>query len=390
MPLIEELPVTAPVKASAGWAYVPDTAPLPSQAPSNRNDRKRAAASTTRYGVNTTAKREKAIERRLESLNKENYKDGVHVPIPSSNRERDKGRKVTSNVRRILGYQRNFAHYLADEEGRNPGATHYALPAVATGTMAPPEKMATMQKSTSKDLGRRKSGRGRDVTADEGSAPDAPQPQSRGSKRRQSVKSRVSISEANSSPASAGTPVAQKTTTPQVKTEESQSEYPQSQDISMMDAASILEPTTVPQAQPDYPPAWDDDPLLRSSTYDVPPMPTDRVMQLLVSEPPLTYNAARATQLDEDKRPPPRHFCAICGYWGRVKCKKCGEFTCGTMECWKAHEVLSRLLVYLIHSSYKIVLLLVTSFAKHTRKQGLRLLDLQLPNAGLPRRADVL
>ena len=77
---------------------------------------------------------------------------------------------------------------------------------------------------------------------------------------------------------------------------------------------------------------FDNDPLLRSY---IPSAPSERIMQILLSEPPLSYNAARATLPAGGK--PQRHFCSICGYWGRVKCMKCNARICG-LECYRLHE----------------------------------------------------
>lgn len=76
----------------------------------------------------------------------------------------------------------------------------------------------------------------------------------------------------------------------------------------------------------------DSDPLLRSR---IPPVPSERIMQALVSEPPLPYNAARAGP--PITRKPPRFFCAICGYWGKIRCRGCHVRTCG-LDCYKVHE----------------------------------------------------
>lgn len=76
----------------------------------------------------------------------------------------------------------------------------------------------------------------------------------------------------------------------------------------------------------------DDDPLLRSY---IPSAPSDRIMQALVSEPPLTYNASRAGPPVSVKSV--RHFCNMCGYWGKIRCKNCHVRTCG-LECYKVHE----------------------------------------------------
>lgn len=76
----------------------------------------------------------------------------------------------------------------------------------------------------------------------------------------------------------------------------------------------------------------DSDPLLRSR---IPSVPSERIMQALVSEPPLPYNAARAGP--PITRKPPRFFCAICGYWGKIRCRGCHIRTCG-LDCYKVHE----------------------------------------------------
>jgi zinc finger HIT domain-containing protein 1 len=64
-------------------------------------------------------------------------------------------------------------------------------------------------------------------------------------------------------------------------------------------------------------------------------MPSERIMDRLLAEPALSYNASRA-------RPPistqlPRAFCCMCGYWGKIRCKSCHLRTCG-LDCYKVHE----------------------------------------------------
>ena len=75
-----------------------------------------------------------------------------------------------------------------------------------------------------------------------------------------------------------------------------------------------------------------DEPLLKSQ---VPSAPSEEVMEALLSGPPLSYNAARAAPPPIGK--PQRHFCEICGYWGTIKCMKCGARVCG-LECKGAHD----------------------------------------------------
>lgn len=76
----------------------------------------------------------------------------------------------------------------------------------------------------------------------------------------------------------------------------------------------------------------DNDPLLRSY---IPSAPSERIMQALLAEPPLTYHAARAGPSITAKSD--RHFCCMCGYWGKIRCKNCHLRTCG-LECYKIHE----------------------------------------------------
>lgn len=78
----------------------------------------------------------------------------------------------------------------------------------------------------------------------------------------------------------------------------------------------------------------DEDPLLKSR---VPPMPTQAEIEALIRAPPLSYLEARARLEDSESTPPPRKFCVLCGYWGRVKCKNCGVRVCA-LECLRTHQ----------------------------------------------------
>ena len=73
-------------------------------------------------------------------------------------------------------------------------------------------------------------------------------------------------------------------------------------------------------------------PLLRSY---IPAAPSAAIMEALVSAPPLSYNAARAGAGAAAGKPQ-RRFCEICGYWGGVRCLKCGARVCG-LECLGVH-----------------------------------------------------
>lgn len=78
----------------------------------------------------------------------------------------------------------------------------------------------------------------------------------------------------------------------------------------------------------------DDDPLLVSA---VPDPPSDAELRKLLAHPPLSYVEARASWDDGDRTYPTRKFCEVCGYWGRVRCMKCGTRVCA-LECLETHQ----------------------------------------------------
>ncbi|OAL46289.1 hypothetical protein IQ07DRAFT_201930 [Pyrenochaeta sp. DS3sAY3a] len=80
---------------------------------------------------------------------------------------------------------------------------------------------------------------------------------------------------------------------------------------------------------------YDDDALL-SVESSMPPLPTQAEIDALLAAPPLSYAASHAAPPPAGG-PPQRHFCDNCGYWGQIKCRKCGSRVCG-MECKDAHE----------------------------------------------------
>ena len=76
----------------------------------------------------------------------------------------------------------------------------------------------------------------------------------------------------------------------------------------------------------------------------IPALPTEAEMVALLNAPPLTYNQARSAPLPPGA-PPPRRFCETCGYWGRVKCMKCGAMTC-SVACKDDHDQFKCLKMY--------------------------------------------
>lgn len=78
-----------------------------------------------------------------------------------------------------------------------------------------------------------------------------------------------------------------------------------------------------------------DDALL--SIDDSIPAPINPVeLEALLAAPPLSYAASHAAPPPAGG-PPQRQFCDNCGYWGQIKCRKCGARVCG-LECKDAHE----------------------------------------------------
>ena len=317
MPLIEELPTTTTVRVTHGWAYVPDTRPLKSALPAG--GRKRAPARDVGGVKDLTARQQKATQSRLAELEKENHKDAI-IPIPQRARERGalfrtlryiplaptdmsnpfEGKsKMTPNVRRILGYQRTFAHYLADEEAQ-PALSAHSAPAPSTSVDRPNSSRSSATTTTNAAHIR---------------------PASRQMSMQAPPHSSTSEAVFGMTP-----------TTPILKMERANEMLPPpSPCASQAQKPSSSVGATVDQLVDD--PALDSHPLLKSKALK---MPSARLMEKLLSEPPLSYNAARAAPTHDAR--PRRYFCAICGYWGKVKCRKCGERTCGLLDCWRAHE----------------------------------------------------
>jgi zinc finger HIT domain-containing protein 1 len=375
MPLIEELPVASTTRASHGWTYVPDNAstlPSATQLTSRKRNRDGTTATSSLARAhssahNLTAKQEKAIQQRLADLNKENYKDvTIHIPkreAPSAKgagggaaSKQKKTAAATPNVKRILAYQRTFQHYLANEEaGVNVYGSAAGAAASAHAHAAKQGGQPTQQKGAGDS--RRKSA----VTA-ASTTPVAAQ-KAGAAKRTSSLRhsksatilkteetvtanSKADVDKADAPPHQPSSPTtAQKSPTTRQK-------HPPSP-TSTQKAAPAPSPLPLP-----YDPALDKDPLLK--TLDLPKMPSERVMQALLAEPPLSYIAARAKPLDDlstasdadgpglfTRRTgnssltakPARWFCSVCGYWGKVRCKYgCGERVCGLLECWRGHE----------------------------------------------------
>lgn len=67
----------------------------------------------------------------------------------------------------------------------------------------------------------------------------------------------------------------------------------------------------------------------------VPQMPSQATLDELTKTMPLAYAAAAAGP--SKSTVPPKRFCAMCGYWGKIRCTVCGDFICG-LNCKRTHD----------------------------------------------------
>ncbi|PYI36334.1 hypothetical protein BP00DRAFT_386872 [Aspergillus indologenus CBS 114.80] len=314
-----------------GWTYVPDRGFDPAKAAITPTiGRKRGIRDPGRTDL--SSRQTNAIIRHLAELDRENHRD-VQIQVPVRQKEpaapRGTRTKVTSNVRRILQSQKTFRNYLDDEEAAQastPGATTAATnPASAaaagagSGTAAghrgsihriTKSSTAATTPSSLRRSSTPVSSRGGDhhhhhrTKKQPSIPPSQPQPQPPSSR-------------ASTLPATTPVPIPETT------------------------AGSPAPPTDTPTKTEDPEPntttlirsEHDTNPLLRSY---LPAPPSERIMQALLAEPPLTYHAARAGPPLAPRRSP-RHFCCMCGYWGKIRCKNCHARTCG-LACYKVHE----------------------------------------------------
>ena len=274
MPHIQELPTTAKA-AAPGWSYVVDTGYDPSKAAINPSSRKRVRASVAGLSQgDLTIRQQTAIQRHLDDLDKDSHKP-VNIAPPKSKTNR----RQTQNTRRILASGKDFSHYLDQDEAALASKQHHGIEV--------------------------------DI--------EPPKPPQRASK----------------------TPIARRKPQLQPQSAPVAVEQSPAPTAAMSNAAS-----TVPSAPliPDFlkPYLVDSSVASQQLQHDSllsPPAPltaTTAEIEALLSAPQLSYNAARSAPTPATA-PPQRVFCEMCGYWGRVKCLKCGSRVCG-LECKSAHE----------------------------------------------------
>ncbi|KAI1368840.1 hypothetical protein F5Y08DRAFT_230556 [Xylaria arbuscula] len=317
--------------SAPGWAYVPDRQqPLAIAAPSNRK-RARAAASGGQLSLaDANARQEAKARREIEILDRDNARD-VHISIPVKNGiARTGGKKYTPNVRRILQSQKTFANHLDD---------YIALQA---------QQPAGGGEGGNNNISG--GGGSRDTTTSATTAAGGNTSTRSGGQRQASI----SVGPASKKPSSTRQQQQAK------KGEEEKEEEPE--DVEMLDQSPADGPQKTDVAQKEkekkkrsailasYPahPAHPEDasPLLASR---LPPLPSDNELRTLLDAPALNYLEARGTWppqsfgdreeggQQQQQRYPTRAFCALCGYWGRVRCMKCGTRVCA-LDCLETHR----------------------------------------------------
>jgi zinc finger HIT domain-containing protein 1 len=278
MPHIEELPTTARA-AAPGWSYVVDTGYDPSKAAINPSSRKRVRASVAGLSQgDLTVRQQTAIQRHLDDLDKDSHRP-VNIAPPKSK----SNRRQTQNTRRILASGKDFSHYLDQDEAALASKQHTGLEVDIEPPKAP-------QRASKTPIARRKL-----------------QAQSQ-------AQAQPALAAVEQSPA------------PTAALANAASTVPSAPLI-----PSFLKPYLVD--------SFADSHQLQHDSLLSPPAPltaTTAEIEALLSAPQLSYNAARSAP-SPATAPPQRVFCEMCGYWGRVKCLKCGSRVCG-LECKSAHE----------------------------------------------------
>lgn len=98
--------------------------------------------------------------------------------------------------------------------------------------------------------------------------------------------------------------------------------------------ATTTEATPAPTGPPPPPQNPELDSILSVEKSRPPPLNAAE-LEALLAAPPLLYGESHAAL--GAGGPPQRRFCDNCGYWGKIKCLKCGARICG-LECKDAHE----------------------------------------------------
>ncbi|KAG8165418.1 hypothetical protein KVR01_005693 [Diaporthe batatas] len=321
-----------------GWAYVPDTGATatPSQSVSavhlhvNRNKRaarnaNHAAGSSATVQKGISARRDAKIQKELDDLQRDSLgARDAHIPIPSGGRDKDgKIRGHTPNVRKILASQKTFANHLDDFEAWMRTQAEAPVRSQAQsleGTPAPTGPSAGSRRPAAAAAAAAAANRKAGASASKAKTASGGNKKSATPVSTPTADVDVAMTDA---PPAAPTSAADDQQQPQ--------QQPQPGPGAPEPESEILTPLTRFQPPPC---AGDADPLLESW---LPPLPTDDELRELLRAPPLNYNQARGEWADDDRRYPARQFCEVCGYWGRVRCIKCGTRVCA-LDCLDVHR----------------------------------------------------
>ena len=289
-PHIEELP-SVQTKQAPGFAWVavaggPATTADPAKNWGTTNRKRARAAAGGAGGGQTdsqrealTARQQRDIERKIKELNNDGA--GRDVALPAEKKAGGLARVgKTANTKKILASGKTFAHYLDDEEaeiartGKRDGDVE--MQAYLPIPPPPPQQQQQAQQQQQQRPSKTPIARRKPVQTEEKNSP-AP---------------------TNAAPRNPSTPA-------------------------LSDAMEV-----------DH--AADSDGDNDDGNDPIPPLPSQSEIEALLNAPPLSYNQARSAPPPSGV-PPPRKFCEICGHWGRVKCMKCGNWTCSVL-CKDAHD----------------------------------------------------
>ncbi|KAK4217707.1 hypothetical protein QBC37DRAFT_414431 [Rhypophila decipiens] len=364
-------------KNAPGWAYVPDVGPSPSAAALQPANRKRARNQTALSLSDLSARQDAKIRKELEALDRDIHKDAA-IPIPTKGGGASRSQKHTPNVRKISQSQKTFANHLDDYQALLALAETNPAAAAALMNTAPLPKPATAAAASSSSARNSNSPAPTSSSGgDKGASGGGGTPST--SKRSAAMAKRAALATANEKKKAAAAAAKAKAEAEEAARATTSAD----QDVEMTDAPgssteeglvggvetsagsgssqqqhgiAAAAPEEQPKLQPTPPPPQmyppdgtilppykrapplphegDNDPLLVSY---VPSFPTDDELRALFTAPPLSYLEARAAWGEEESRYPSRSFCDVCGYWGRVRCLKCGVRTCA-LACLNTHK----------------------------------------------------
>ncbi|MCJ1314086.1 hypothetical protein MMC25_007766 [Agyrium rufum] len=277
MPFVEVLPNSTTTVSAPGWAYVPDTGYDPSKAPIQPSGARKRARTSNINGISTAAGETQISAKQQNQLNRrltDLDKDNHRdIQIPIPNRQKDASGRSTAKGKTAATRKILMAQKTF---------ANYIDDEVAFAAQQEQQQHHQGQASV----------------------------QGAGTKHRASVPHLRTQSTSNIAP-SIPAPLPTKDSPASEERRDSQSAPP-------LDPYYIVDPA--------------DEHLLAST---VPEKPSEALLEALLTAPALTWNAARVGPSRAPK--PQRHFCEICGYWGRVKCMQCGAKVCG-LSCKETHD----------------------------------------------------